>query len=127
MVTKLHVSRSSKIVICVRVLGERTSHLIEFRFSKYLRFRLSLSLNGQMAIWRQNSRWITIWPFREQSVEQPNAIQLFDPLHPNLMNGNSATVLSSNCHSADQMQTEPEACRMHSNSQQIAHMCQFLK
>ena len=79
-----------------------------------LRFRLlfSLSLNGRMAIWRQNSCRITIQPFREKSVKRPNT---FDRLYPNLTNGNSATVLSSNYHSSVQTQTqtqmEPEVFR----------------
>ena len=53
----------------------------------------------------------------EKSVEWLNAVWLFDRLYPNLMNGNSATVLSLNYHSAaqtqTQTQTEPEVFRKH--------------
>ena len=35
----------------------------------------------------------------EKLVQWPNVIQPFDQLYPNVMNGNSVTVLSANCHS----------------------------
>ena len=75
---------------------------------------VSLSLNGWMVIWQQNSYQITIWI---KSVKQPNGNQLFDWLFPQWPNGNLATVLSRNCHSAIQTQTQTqtkhEAYRMH--------------
>ena len=40
------------------------------------------------------------------SEKWSNAILLFVQLYPNLMNGNSMTVLSLNCHSAIQIQTQ---------------------
>ena len=98
-------------------------------FSKCLRLRLglSLSLNSPMAIQWQNSCGITIRQIGIKLVKWQNGNsetkQLLNyhsaiwPTFPKLPNGNSATVLSSNCHSTvqpqTQTQTEPEAYRMH--------------
>ena len=98
-------------------------------FSKYLgfRLRLSLSLKGRMAICRQNSCRITIPQIWIKLVKQPSGNletkQLpyyhltIQPTFPEWLNGILVTVLMMNCHSAVQTQTqtqmEPEAYRMH--------------
>ena len=56
----------------------------------------------------QNSRQITIWTFWKKSVQWLNDIQPFDRPYPNLANGNLATILSLNYHSAVQTQTRTQ-------------------
>ena len=86
--------------------------------------------SGSVCVWVWV--WMAEWPFSdkqllnyhspilEKSVKWPNAIMPFDQLYPNLMNGNSATVLLPNYHSAVQTQTltQPEVFRKH-------RMCMF--
>ena len=54
-------------------------------------------LNGNSATKQSLNCYSAI---QEKSVKQLNGIWLFDQLYPNLMNGNSVTVLSPNNHSA---------------------------
>ena len=73
---------------------------------KFLRFRLrlSLSLTGQMAIWRAKL------PFGQMPFSLSKSLT-----YPNLTNGYSASVFLPNCHSAVRawMQTEPAVFRKH--------------
>ena len=77
-------------------------------YSLCLRFRLRFESESE----RPNGNSVTKQSpnyhlaVSENSDEWPNAIQPFDSLYPNLMNGNSATALWLNCHSAFQTQTQ---------------------